>query len=81
MHVLGARVGRSDATRLWSGVPVVDDVVVLDSRVRTSPSCLRDLVEKLSCVNFFYNLTIASSSQSELAATFDSVHKLCVYPN
>ena len=62
-------------------MPVVDDVVVLDTRVRTCPSCLRDLVEKLSCVNFFDNFSIGSGAKSELATAFNGVHELCVHPN
>ena len=60
-------------------MPVVDDVVVLDARVSTGPSCLRDLVEKLSCVNFFDDFTVCPGAKAKLATVFDGVHELCVY--
>ena len=57
-------------------MPVVDGVVVLNTRVSTSPRRLGNLAEERLSVNGFDDLAGAAGTQSELATIFDRVHEL-----
>ena len=76
-----ARVAGRDAARLRAGVPVVDCVVVLDSRVGAFPGGLRHLAEQALRVHGLDGLTGHPGCQAEAAAVLDGPHELVGHPD
>ena len=62
-HVLRARVGRRDPARLRVGVPVVDRVVVLQTRVSALPGGLGDLLPQVAGVDLLDHLAGLTSHE------------------
>ena len=80
-HVLAARVGGGDPAGLRVGVPVVDRVVVLDTRVGALPGGGGQLAPQLLGVDGLEHLAVAPGAQAEAGALLDGAHELVTDPD
>ena len=62
-------------------MPVVDRVVVLQTRIGALPGRLRDLAEQLTRVDVFDDLAVLALAEAELGALFHGAHELTGYPH
>src|SRR5204863_3256744 len=76
VHVLRARVGRVDATRVRAGVPVVDGGVVLNARIGAAPGGVGDLPQQLARLVGVDRRAVLARGRLPLVARLDGVHEL-----
>ena len=75
-EVLGARITCGDSAGFRVGVPVVDGVVVLDTRIRAFPGGLSHLAEQRLRVDLVHHLAGPPGEQVELTAVLHGPHEL-----
>src|SRR5581483_2188906 len=74
-HVLAARVGRVDASRVRERVPAVDRRVVLDARIGALPRRRRDLPQQVARVDRRQDGAVGARGEVELAPLRRSLHE------
>ena len=75
-HVFGAGVGGPDAATFGAGMPLIDGGVVLGTRVRTTPCCVRNLVPDFFGGNALHYSFIAAGGQFPVLALGQLVKKI-----
>ncbi len=74
-HVFRAWIGRIDTTGFWIGMPVINSVVVLNTRICTCPRGLCHFMKQLRGIDSFHDSSVGTCSQSKGLTILHSLHK------
>src|SRR5262252_10314892 len=81
MDIFGTRITCGNSARFWARMPIVNCIVVLNSRIRAFPGGLRHLAEQALRVHRLEDLTGNPGREAEGAALLHGPHELVGYPH